>query len=165
MNFFKPETVLKYIRYWPPYFFAGVSVDHFDLSKRTVTSKLTMSFWNQNYFGTHFGGSLFSMCDPFYVFILAHHLGRGYYVWDKTSEIEFVKAVNEPVYAEFSFTEQEIELIFEKTKEGKKYEPQVSTIVQTKDGVIVAKVKKVLYIKKKRPISKKLASSGEKLIQ
>ena len=40
------------------------------------------AFWNTNYVGSHFGGSLYSMCDPFYMFILLHHL-KGHVIWDK----------------------------------------------------------------------------------
>ena len=149
-NLLTPEMVLKLIKFWPPYFFAGISVDSFNLKERTVTSKLELGLLNKNYFGTHFGGSLFSMCDPFYVFILSHCLGRGYYVWDKKSEIEFVKAVKEPVFATFNFKEEQIEKIKKMTETGEKFEPEVSTLVQTKDGEIVARVKKTLYIKKKK---------------
>src|SRR5260370_9238958 len=42
-------------------------------------------FWNANYVGTHFGGSLFAMTDAFYM--LMHHLGRDYPVWDNAATI------------------------------------------------------------------------------
>lgn len=157
-NLLSPERVLKLIRFWPPYFFAGISVDSFNLEQKTVTSKLKLGLLNKNYFGTHFGGSLFAMCDPFYVFLLSHCLGRGYYVWDKKSEIEFVKAVREPVYATFSFSSEQIEEIKSMTEAGEKYEPEVQTVVKTRDGEVVARVTKILYIKKKKPADKRTTS-------
>jgi hypothetical protein len=36
------------------------------------TSKLC--FWNANYVGTHFGGSLFAMTDAFYMLMLMANL-------------------------------------------------------------------------------------------
>ena len=32
---------------------------------------MKMYWWNKNLFGTHFGGSLASMTDPFYIFSLS----------------------------------------------------------------------------------------------
>ena len=78
----KPTTVMKYFKYWPPFLACGISVKSFDLDAGFVVSQMKLSSWNSNAFGTMFGGALFSMSDPFYVFILAHRLGKDYYIWD-----------------------------------------------------------------------------------
>ena len=41
-------------------------------------------FWNTNYVGSHFGGSLYSMTDPFYMFIPSEHLKKDHIIWDKS---------------------------------------------------------------------------------
>ena len=52
---------------------------------------MPLRFWNKNYVGTHFGGSLYTMCDPFFMLILVNNLGSGYIVWDKAATIRFKK--------------------------------------------------------------------------
>ena len=42
-----------------------------------------MGLLNRNYVGTHFGGSLFAMTDPFYMLMMMRNLGPDYIVWDK----------------------------------------------------------------------------------
>ena len=43
---------------------------------------MKLSLRNQNYVGSHFGGGLFSMTDPFYMLMLMNVLGSEYLVWD-----------------------------------------------------------------------------------
>jgi len=52
---------------------------------------MPLRFYNRNYVGTHFGGSLYSMVDPFYMLMLMNILGPGYIVWDKAASIRFKK--------------------------------------------------------------------------
>ncbi|EXE18898.1 translation elongation factor P domain protein [Acinetobacter baumannii 1440750] len=52
-----------------------------------VRVKMPLTWKNQNLVGTHFGGSLYSMVDPFYMLILMHHLGSKYIVWLCTRQI------------------------------------------------------------------------------
>ena len=52
--------------------------------------ELRLRPWNRNYVGTHFGGSLFAMTDPFWMLGLLHILGRDYYVWDRAGAIDFL---------------------------------------------------------------------------
>ena len=75
-----PITTMKYFKFWPPFLSSGISVKEFNLDKGYVVSQMKLSPWNSNAFGTMYGGSLYSMCDPFYVFILSHNLGRDYYI-------------------------------------------------------------------------------------
>jgi acyl-coenzyme A thioesterase PaaI-like protein len=42
-----------------------------------VTVKMKRRLWNRNYVGTHFGGNLFAMTDPFWMLMALHRLGRG----------------------------------------------------------------------------------------
>lgn len=50
---------------YPPFLGAGIRVK---ISKdvKTVDVVMKLTFWNRNYVKTHFGGSLYAMCDPFF---------------------------------------------------------------------------------------------------
>lgn len=54
--------------------------------------------------GTHFGGSLYAMCDPFYMWILMENLGKDFIVWDKAATIRFKKPGTGTVNAEFEIS-------------------------------------------------------------
>ena len=84
------KTKIKLINYYPPYLGAGIKVRNISDDFSTIDVVMKMRWWNKNLFGTHFGGSLSSMTDPFFVFILMMNLGKSYIVWDKSSKIEFV---------------------------------------------------------------------------
>lgn len=146
----KPNTVLKLISYWPPYLAAGVSIKDFNLDQGYVESQLKINPTNKNYFGTHFGGSLYSMCDPWYVFILAHLIGKEYIIWDVEASIKFKKAVSETVTARFEISQEQAEAIRQEAETVEKVLPEFKTTVRTKDGVVVAEVFKKLYVKKKK---------------
>ena len=77
------------------------------LSQDPLVYRTTLKkhFWNQNAVGTHFGGSLYSMTDPFYMLIMMEALGTDYIVWDQASKIEFIKAGKKPVSALFELLE------------------------------------------------------------
>ena len=76
---------------WPPFLFAGIRVREISADYRRARVELHQRWFNRNYVGSHFGGSLFAMTDPFWMLMVLHHLGRDHYVWDKAGEIEFVK--------------------------------------------------------------------------
>ncbi len=146
-----PNFAMKYFGYWPPYLASGIKVIDFDLDEGYVVSQLKQAPWNSNAYGTLYGGSLFSMCDPFYVFILAHKLGKAYYVWDIESNIRFKKATKSKVQARFQVTDQEIQEIIEKAESGEKVLPEFTADIVDLDGNTIAEVYKKLYVKKKRP--------------
>lgn len=143
------KKTLQLISYWPPYLGAGVSVNKFDLDKSEIFIKLKRTPFNGNAFGTHFGGSLYSMCDPWYVFLALHRLGKGYIVWDVEANIKFRKAVKDPVYAKFSISDDEFDYMIDMTREGRKHIQEFETNVVTQSGELVADVKKKIYLKKK----------------
>ena len=78
------DRFLKLLGLYPPYLGAGVSVTHVAADLSVVEVELKLSAWNRNFVGTQFGGSLYSMCDPFFMLMLMMQLGEGYLVWDKS---------------------------------------------------------------------------------
>jgi acyl-coenzyme A thioesterase PaaI-like protein len=138
------------INLWPPFVGAGIHVTDIAPDFRAVTVRLRHGLLNRNVFGTHYGGSLFSMTDPFYALMLLHNLPRGYVVWDKAASIEFKAPGRSDVFARFRLTDEQIADVAAQTAGGNKYEPTWSVDVVDADQQVVATVAKTLYIRRKR---------------
>lgn len=135
---------------WPPFLLSGIHVTHMSPDWRYARVELRMRPWNRNYVGTHFGGSLFAMTDPFVMLLALHRLGRDYLVWDRAAEIEFVKAVREPVYAEFRMDDDVVAELRGATAGGERHLRWFEVPVTTEAGDVVARVRKQLYVRRKR---------------
>src|SRR5208283_5053433 len=145
------RALRRWINFWPPFLGAGIRVQHIAPDMKAVDVEMRMRFWNANYVGTHFGGSLFAMTDAFYMLMLMANLGRDYIVWDKAASIRYRKPGKGPVRAEFRLSDGQIEDIREKLKTLPKYEPVFSVDVKDAAGVVIAEVEKVLHVRKKQP--------------
>ncbi len=135
---------------WPPFLGAGICVRHISEDWHRVIVTLTRRWFNRNYMGTHFGGSIFAMTDPFYMLMLIHNLGSQYAVWDQSARIEFIKPVKERVKATFELHQDQIEQIIRMTANGEKHLEDFRIEVMRGDGDIVAAVKKTVYVRKKQ---------------
>jgi acyl-coenzyme A thioesterase PaaI-like protein len=147
--FIGPRRFLRLMRLYPPYLGAGVRVRDVtpNLSRLRVEMRLTA--WNRNYVGTHFGGSLYSMCDPFFMLMLMIRLGREYVVWDKSAAIEFVRPGRGTVSATFELTDARVEEIRREADRSQKVLPAFDVAVVDGDGSPVAHVRKVLYVRRR----------------
>jgi len=137
------------VNLYPPYVAAGIRVRHPGGDPWALESRMRLRFYNRNLFGTHFGGSLYAMCDPFFLFLLFRHLGRDYIVWDKAASIAFKKPGRGLVKAVFRVTPEEVAAIRAKADAGEKVEPLYTTEVRDEAGEIVAVVEKRLWVKRK----------------
>jgi hypothetical protein len=81
--------------------------------------------------------------------MLMNLLGKDYLVWDKAASIEFIKPGKGKVFVEFTISDETIKTIKQNTQDGSKYFPQFEVDVIDSQGDIVAKVSKILYIRKK----------------
>lgn len=144
------KNMMRLINLWPPYIGAGIRVIEIHPDYTSITVRMKLRFWNKNYIGTHFGGSLYAMTDPFYVLMLIHLLGSNYIIWDKSASIRFVKPGVGTVYANFMITEEQLEQIRETLEEEGKAEPIFHIDICDENSAVVASVEKVIYIKKKR---------------
>lgn len=141
----------RFVRFYPPFLGAGVRVRHISEDLRTIEVHMPLRFWNKNYVGTHFGGSLYAMCDPFFMLILINHLGPDYIVWDKAATIRFKRPGKGLVKAIFDIPRERIEEIRAQADAQGKIEPQFQTVVTDTEGNVVAEVDKLLYVRKKKP--------------
>jgi len=156
MNFWQRLTtavgtrrLLKVLRFYPPYLGAGIRVIHADAQLRQVEVEMRLTRWNQNYVGTHFGGSLYAMCDPFYMLMVIENLGPGHVVWDKAASIDFIKPGRGLVRARFTLSDEQLATIHAEVAQSGKSYPQFETTVVDEQGEVVARVGKLLSVRKK----------------
>ena len=142
--------VMDRVWLWPPFLGAGISVVSYDRPLNNIVIQMPLLRRNTNYVGTHFGGNLYSMCDPWFMFILMEHLGSDYVVWDKSAEIDFVKPGTGVVTAQFYIADAQIAEIREHALNGDKVLPSFETEVLDTEGQLIASVRKGLYVRKKR---------------
>ncbi len=110
---------------------------------------MVLRFWNRNYVRTQFGGSLYSMTDPFIMLMLMENLGKEYIVWDKKATIQYKKPGTGSVFATIELSEDDIQTIKQKADQNYKYEPQFKIEISNRDGEVVAEVEKTIYIRRK----------------
>ena len=140
---------VKMINWYPPYIGAGIKLKKVNQDKTRMEVELRKTWFNKNLFGTHFGGSLYAMCDPFYVFIVHNYLGRGYVVWDKSAEIKFIKPGTGKVKAIFEISQEKLLELKAEVDNNGKHTVFFETIITNEDQEIVAKVRKEIYMRKK----------------
>jgi hypothetical protein len=154
------RALRRSINFWPPFLGMGIRVKHIAPDMKAIDVEMKLRFWNANYVGTHFGGSLFAMTDPFYMLMLMANLGRDYIVWDKVASIRYRKPGKGTVRAEFRLSDSQIEDICEKLKTLPKYEPAFSVEVKDEAGVVIAEVEKVIHVRKKDAVANQPQSGG-----
>jgi acyl-coenzyme A thioesterase PaaI-like protein len=139
---------LRLMWLYPPFLGAGIRIRHAadDLSRIEV--EMPLRFWNRNFVGTHFGGSLYSMCDPFFMLMLMARLGPEYVVWDKAATIEFLRPGRGKVSAVFEVTDAQVEDIRRQADGGGKVLPRFTATVVGADGSPIARVEKTLHVRR-----------------
>lgn len=145
----KRSTKLKLINFWIPFVGAGIRIKHISDDLSSVDVEMKLRWWNRNYVGTHFGGSLYAMVDAFFMLILMEHLGKDYIVWDKAATIRFKKPGKGTVRAHFHIPPEEIERIRKLADTNYKVEPEFTVNVVDDTGKVIAEVDKLLYVRRR----------------
>lgn len=140
---------IRFINLYPPYLGAGIRVTLVDKDPLVFRVRMRLSFYNRNSVGTHFGGSLYSMCDPFFMLTLSDSLGPGYVVWDKAATVRFLRPGRGTVHAEFRLGREQIDEIRRRADEEGKVEPRFAVEVVDGEGEVVARVEKLLHVRRK----------------
>ena len=138
----------KAFEHFGPY--SGANIKIHTVDQHTVESSMALIETNTNYVGTHFGGSLYSMCDPFFMFLLMDNLGKDYIVWDKAASIDFVKPGTGTVTARFHIPPEEIAALKVELAKVRKLDRIYICEVKDEAGDVVARMKKTLYIRLQR---------------
>lgn len=145
----KASTFRRLINLWPPFLFTGIRAERITADYREVDVALHLRWYNRNYVGTHFGGSLFAMTDPWYMLMLMHVLGREYYVWDRAARIEFLAPGRGTVRARFRLDDATLAAIRAATAGGDKHHPEFEIDVTDASGTVVARIHKTVYVRRK----------------
>jgi acyl-coenzyme A thioesterase PaaI-like protein len=140
----------RLINLYPPFLGAGIHSRHIDEYTTQVEMKLTAL--NRNILGTHFGGSLYAMCDPWFVLILMRALGPDYIVWDKAANIQFLQPGLGKVTATFHIPLERVNEIRQEADNNRKTEPTLTVDVLDEQGKVVARVEKLLYVRKRKAL-------------
>lgn len=137
---------------WPPFACAGIRVQHIADDFSSVRVSLRQRWYNRNYVGSHFGGSLFAMTDPFFMMMLLHQLGSDYIVWDKAAHIDFVKPGRGTVTADFHLDADAVAALRAAADRGERVRHWFEVAIHDSAGEVVASVRKQLYLRHKRPV-------------
>lgn len=148
----KARTLRHLMNLWPPFLFAGIHVTAISPDFRHARVELRMRPWNRNYVGTHFGGSLFAMTDPFWMLLVLESLGPDYIVWDKAGEIEFMKPGRRTVEARFDLDDATLEAIRAATADDGKHLRWFETVITDDARQPVARLRKQLYVRRKHGV-------------
>lgn len=134
---------------WPPYLGAGVRVEEISPAWKTIRVGMKLRWYNKNYMRCHFGGSLFSMTDPFLMLMLIANLGEDYVVWDSSAKIKFITPGRGKVTANFQIDDERLASLKEQAASGEKMLEKFHVDVLDENDTPVARVHKTLYIRKK----------------
>lgn len=138
-----------FMNLWPPFLGAGIRVKRLQPDWREIEVEMKLHRWNSNYVGTHYGGSLYSMTDPFFMLMLIENLGRDYIVWDKSASIRFRKPGKGKVSAIFKLSDEQIEEIRRALETEEKVNREFTVEIKDESGTVVAEVQKLLHVRKK----------------
>jgi len=117
---------------------------------RQVEVELRLHWWNRNAMGTLFGGSLFSMTDPFYPLMLQHALGPEYVVWTKSAQIEFVKPGRTLARANFHLSDDDVAKVLAGTQSNESFLADFSTEILSQQNETLARVRTSVYVRKRK---------------
>ncbi len=162
MPLLTPHLLKLRLNTYTPYIGAGIKIDHISLDQGLCVVSMGLTPLNKNIVGTQFGGSLYSMVDPFYMLMLMHQLGSNYVVWDKSSHIDFIAPGNSRVTARMKIPSTEVITIQELAKDGEAVFREYKVDIVDDQQKLIATVTKTLYIRlRKYSKSKEQASRIE----
>ena len=147
-----PKLLKLGLNLYPPYLGAGVKITHISEDWRELHVSMALRWYNRNAVGTHFGGSLYSMVDPHLMLLLIRLLGDEYWVWDKTAEIEFIKASKHKVSSVITISSDDLAEIKRQTIDGEKYLHEFMIDIRDENKDLIAKIKKIIYTRRKKTV-------------
>ena len=144
-----PAGVRRFLNLYPPYLMTGIRIVEIAPDWRRIEVAMALHWYNRNYFGTHFGGSLYAMTDPFFVLMLTNILGGDYYVTDQGAAVECLRPGRGRVTARFVIDDPRVDEVLAATADGRKHLPEWPVEITDEAGEVVARVSKRLYVRKK----------------
>ncbi len=140
---------IKLMNFYPPYVGAGIRIRDISPDFMRAEIEMKLRWWNKNLVGTHFGGSLMSMSDPFYMLLLVQNLGREYIVWDKASTIKFRKPGTGKVTCVFEISHEFVDQIKSDVAKSGKKDYVLPLVITNEKGEIICELEKTIYVRRK----------------
>jgi acyl-coenzyme A thioesterase PaaI-like protein len=134
---------------WPPFRGAGVRVRRIAPDWREVRVELNLGLLNRNYVGTHFGGSLYAMTDPFHMLMLIHLLGPDYVVNHKGGRIEYLAPARGRVTATLRVKDADVKAIRARVAAKGKDAPEFGAEILDSAGAVVARAAHTLHVRRR----------------
>jgi acyl-coenzyme A thioesterase PaaI-like protein len=145
-----PPRVARWgLNLWPPLAGAGIRVRSIAPDFREFVVEMPLRPYNRNAHGTHFGGSLYAMTDPFFVLMLLHNLGSDYVVWDRAACIDYIAAGRSRVRAVLKLRDEDLKSIRTMTAGGSKHLHLFHADVVDAEDLLVARVEKLVYVRRR----------------
>ncbi|MGO1849091.1 DUF4442 domain-containing protein [Microbacterium sp.] len=148
-----PRRLATGMSLWAPNLFSGIRIRRFSEDWTHATVELHVNVITRNYVRTAFGGSMSAMTDPYFFMLVMHQLGRDYVVWDTRGEIEFVKPGRGVLTAEFHVSPENVAELRERAAGGAKVLEWFETVITDRDGDVVARVRREVYIREKKRVT------------
>jgi acyl-coenzyme A thioesterase PaaI-like protein len=144
-----PQKLRRLMRVWPPFAAAGISMVEIADDWSRAVLRLRLRPWTANFVGTQYGGSMFSMTDPWWMILMMRRLGPDYVVWDKAAEVEFLTPGRTDVTATFEIPDDVVAQIRAEAADGERVLRWFPVDVVATDGTVIARVRKQLHIRRK----------------
>lgn len=156
-KFVKKHTLFKYgFNLSPMYRRSTGRIVHVSEDLLNITIKLPITYKNRNYVNSIFGGSMFSAVDPIPMVQLINLLGADFVVWDKSAEVFFKRPAKENLYANFTYTLEELDEIRNHVANNNEMEILKTTSLTNQDqNIVYCRVEKTIYIADKNYFKKK----------
>ncbi len=143
------QKILRRVSWYPPYLGAGIKIKKYNKDFTRFTVEMKLRWYNKNIYGTHFGGSLYAMSDPFFVFIILNYLGKEYVVWDKSAKIDFLKPGKGTVTSVFEINKERLKSIKNEIDEIGKGTFFFKSEIKNERNEVIAVTEKEIYVRKK----------------
>jgi acyl-coenzyme A thioesterase PaaI-like protein len=143
---------------WAPNLFSGIRVRRIADDWTSATVELHVNVFTRNYVKTAFGGAMSAMTDPYFFMLVMHQLGRDHVVWDTRGEIEFVKPGRGVLTARFEVPREKAQELRDRSVGGVKVLEWFATEIIDRDGDLVARVRREVYVREKKRVPSSAAS-------
>lgn len=145
------RKLIKRVNWYPPCLGMGIRVASVSDDFARLEAQLRQTWYSRDLFGTHFGGCLYAVCDPFYVFILTMNLGRGYIVRDRSASIRLLKPASGTITGLFEVRPVRFDEIRREVDEVSKNRYHFEADLVNAAGDAVARVSQEVHVRAKEP--------------
>ena len=94
---------------------------------------------------------MYAAVAPFYMAMIALNLGLDYLVWDKTVTIHFKKPGDTTLFAQFKFTDDDLDSIKADLESKRATERTYTVDLTDAAGTVYVSFEEIIYIRRKRP--------------